>query len=279
MIKKVLSGQKIINIGTNLPAPLAASKLTEMGALVIKIEPPSEDPLQNICPDWYQLLIAGQKVIKLDLKTKSGLKHLHQHLEESDLFLSSSRLSALERMGVDWNSLHQSYPNLCMVSIIGFSPPNEELAGHDLTYQASANLVTPPQLPRSLYADLFGAERTVQAILGCLLHRNIHNQSIYRIVTLEDSIKDLGLPFNFGLTTPHGFLGGASLRYNLYKTMDGWIALAALENKFWTKLINILDLDISDITKENLDVVFLQKTSDDWAVLGKRFDLPISKIN
>lgn len=277
-MNKSLLGLKIVNIGYNLPAPLAASKLTQLGASVIKIEPIGGDPFHTFCPDWYQELVAGQKVLELDLKTKEGIKVLHSHLNDCDVFLTSSRISSLSRMGLHWGYLHPTYPNLCMVSIVGSPPPKDHIPGHDLTYQAQANLVNPPNLPISLFADIFGAELVVQAILSLVIQRNINKESGFEMVSLSNALEDLKLPIHYKLTIPGGMLGGGNPRYNLYQTNDGWVAIAALEEKLWQNLVNQLNLEETEITKYTLQNIFSQKSASDWENWALQRDIPLVAI-
>jgi alpha-methylacyl-CoA racemase len=59
---------RVLTLAVNLPGPLAASRLCAMGAFVIKVEPPGGDPLERMCPVYYEDLSAGQEVVRLDLK-------------------------------------------------------------------------------------------------------------------------------------------------------------------------------------------------------------------
>ncbi|NIV11612.1 MAG: CoA transferase, partial [Aliifodinibius sp.] len=68
--------------GFNLPVPLASSRLTELGAQVIKIEPPNGDPFKKFCPQWYEEIILGQEVYQVNLKSNPGKAKLHKFLEE-----------------------------------------------------------------------------------------------------------------------------------------------------------------------------------------------------
>src|SRR5437588_395014 len=144
---KCLQDTKIVSLALNAPGPAAAMRLVRMGAECIKIEPPSGDLLKSAAPAWYAELIENQKVVSLDLKTAVGREQLHHFLSHANLLLTSFRPSALQRLGVDWETLHAKYPRLCMVSIIGYPVPEQEVPGHDLTYQAKLGLLQPPEMP------------------------------------------------------------------------------------------------------------------------------------
>jgi len=162
---------RVISLATNIPGPVAAARLRDMGADVVKVEPPSGDALALASPQWYAELHEGLEVFQLDLKTDNGKEQLHEHLAKSDLLLTASRPSALFRLDLAWSTLANCYPELCQVAIIGYAPPNAEKPGHDLTYQAGLGLVTPPELPRTIAADFAGAERAVTLALGLLYQR------------------------------------------------------------------------------------------------------------
>src|SRR6476661_2061879 len=97
---KALQGIKVVTLAVNLPGPVAASRLCELGAGVLKVEPPSGDPLARMCPSWYGSLAAGQTVISLDLKDEHDRAELERHLEQSDLLLTSMRPEALARLSL-----------------------------------------------------------------------------------------------------------------------------------------------------------------------------------
>ena len=81
-----------------------------MGAAVTKIEPPTGDGLSKFAPAWYESLCAGQTVKQLDLKTPDGRNQLDALLANADLLLAAFRPAALQRLGLDWPSLHARYP-------------------------------------------------------------------------------------------------------------------------------------------------------------------------
>ena len=177
-----------------------------------------------------------------------------------------------------WEAIRQKYPRLCHVEIIGFSPPEEEKPGHDLTYQAEHGLVAPPGLPRALYADLFGAQKAVQAALALLLGRETAGRGGRMQVYLDQAVEALSMPIRHALTGAGELLGGGLARYNLYKTRDGWIALAALEDKFWHPLLASLGLPEADATKENLDEIFIRQDTSTWLHWAQEHDFPLSEV-
>lgn len=166
-----LRGVQVLTLAVNLPGPAATSRLCAMGASVIKVEPAGGDPLALMCPGYYGDVIAGQEVVRLDLKDQKDRASLDGKLEGMDLLLTASRPAALGRLGLSWPELHADSPRLCQVAIVGHPPPNEDAPGHDLTYQARFGTLSPPGMPPVLVADLAGAERAVSAALSLLFAR------------------------------------------------------------------------------------------------------------
>ena len=82
-------------------------------------------------PQWYRDMAAGQKLVRLDLKSDAGRSELDRLLTDADLLISATRPAAMERLGLGWQALHERYPKLCVVAITGFPAPRENEAGHD----------------------------------------------------------------------------------------------------------------------------------------------------
>jgi crotonobetainyl-CoA:carnitine CoA-transferase CaiB-like acyl-CoA transferase len=269
-------GARIVSLAVNVPGPVAAAALRDLGASVVKVEPPGGDPLAGINPDWYADLTSGMQVRVLDLKTDADHATFEELLASADLLLTSIRPSALERLGLGWPDLHASYPRLCQVAIVGYESPRQNLAGHDLTYQADMGLVVPPALPRTLVADLGGAQRAVIAALALLMARDRSGEGASVEVSLNDAARFFAEPLVRGLTGERGALGGQLPAYGLYRTRDGWLAVAALEPRFRETLGRELGVDPGD--HEALARAFAERTSADWETWAEARDLPITGV-
>lgn len=271
-----LSGVAIVSLAVNLPGPVAAARLRDLGASVTKIEPPEGDPLSRGCPHWYRALCKNVRIVPLDLKGAADRDRLSEILEKSDLLLTSLRPSAIDRLGLGWNELHAKYPRLCQVAIVGHLPPEANRPGHDLTYQADLGLVSPPDLPRSLLADLGGAEEAVSAAIALLLTRERNGTARMTYVSLAEAAARFALPHQYGLTSAAGLLGGGWPGYNLYQTADEWIAVAALEPHFAERLVR--ELGVESLTHEFLSQAFLARTADEWTRWAATRDLPLVTV-
>ena len=272
----VLSGINVISLSINTPGPVAASRLAEMGARVTKIEPPSGDPLKTFAPEWYKSLASSQRIVTLDLKNPDERQELETLLKEAELLLASSRPSALRRLHLDWKTLHAHHPRLCFVGIVGYPEPQEERSGHDLTYLASAGLVSPPQLPPSLFVDLAGAERCVSLALALLLRRERTGEAGCATVSLYQCAVELAAPVGAGLTCYNGMLRGSHPLYRLYEARDGWIAVAALEPHFAERLL--LGLALQQPDREKLAEIFRQRSAEEWEQWAIEHDLPLAAV-
>ena len=251
---------RVVTTGLNIPGPVAAARLRELGATVTKVEPPRGDPLATVAPGWYEELVTGQEVVRRDLKQQT----IDDLLGEADLLLTSQRVTALARMGLAWDALHERHPRLSQVAIVG----DGERAGHDLTYLAGRGLLDPPRLPRTVMADLMGAERAVTAALALLLA----GRPSYVEVSLAEVADALAAPLRAGLTEPGGMLGGGLPVYGLYEASDGWIAVAALEPGFRERLASGLGVEL---TRTALETAFRSRTTVEWEEWALDHDLPI----
>jgi alpha-methylacyl-CoA racemase len=263
-----LAGIRIVSIALNLPGPLTLARLTAEGATGIKVEPPDGDPMAGFSPAWYDALHQGVQVRRLDLKSPRGQAALHRLLGKADLLVASQRPAALARLGLDRAAMARAHPSMRWLNIVG-ELGDPERPGHDLTYQAGVGLVG-RDMPRTLLADLFGAERAVIAAL--LLLRQ--PAPAYAQVGLKDALDTAAMPARVGLTLPFGLLGGALPTYNVYETRRGRVAVAALEPHFRERLYAALGLPDG----QALDGVMLTKTAAQWQRWAERLDLPLSRV-
>lgn len=265
----------VVNLAMNLPGPAAARRFVELGSQVIKVEPPAGDPMEQYHAEWYRDLAKGQKIVRLDLKAASDRDRLGRLLANADLLITASRPAALQRLGLGWPTLKKSCTRLCQVAIVGYPAPRQNEAGHDLTYQASLGLLTPPHMPRTLLADMAGAERTVSAALALLLARDRGQGRGYAEVALAEAAAAMAEPLRYATTTPGANLGGGLPEYNLYAAADGWVAVAALEPHFKGRLESALGISSGDEYRQ----IFSTRSAAEWQAWGQEQDVPIVAVN
>jgi len=238
---QTLKGVRVLSLALNLPGPAALMRCQQMGASCVKLEPPapvgapagsSGDPMAWYKRDAYDQLHQGVRVATADLKSEKGQKSLHRELAKAHVLLTSFRPSALRKLGLDWKDLHQRYPVLSVVAIVGAPGARAEEPGHDLTYLADNGLVNGLELPPTLYADMGGSLIASEAVLQATLLQARKGQGHYFEVALSDAAAYLALPRHWGLTVPGAAVGGGHAGYRVYPCKDGRVAVAALEPHF-----------------------------------------------
>lgn len=250
-----LRGVRVLSLALNLPGPAALMRCRAMGATCVKLEPPAGDPMGLYNPPAYAQLHDGVKVLKGDLKTAAGQKLLQRELSKADVLLTSFRPSALAKLGLGWKALHGQYPSLSQVAIVGAAGARAEEPGHDLTYLADNGLVNGLELPPTLYADMAGSLMASEAVLQAALHGSqryagtgdVHPRGVFIEVALASAAGYLALPRHWGLTQPHGSVGGAHAGYKVYPCKDGRVAVAALEPHFAAALCAAAGVAASDV--------------------------------
>lgn len=272
-----LALERVVSLAINLPGPLAAARLRDLGAEVITLLPPSGDPIKAAAPQWFDELHAGMEVRTVNLKDPQELESLHELLHNTDLLITSNRPSALARLGLDFDSLHQRHPHLCQIAIVGHPGPEADVPGHDLTYQAVNGVLRPPAMPLTLVSDLAGAERAVSEALAALMQRErFGGGGCLREVALSDAAAAMALPLRHQLTTEGGVLGGGFPAYNIYRAREGHVALAALEPQFLKTTLRELGVDN---TKEAFEEVLAQRTAAEWEAWADTHDVPLTAVH
>lgn len=272
----LLAGVRVVSIATNVPGPVAVARLVALGASGCKVEPPGGDYLAFAARGWYDALRAGCDVQVLDLKTPEGQGALGDELAGADVFLTSHRPRALERLGLASDALLERFPRLCVVRIVGHAEADGDLPGHDLTYQATAGLVTPPTLPPTLFADVAAGEAAATAACALLVQRSRTGAGGVHEVVMTQVARQLAEPRWHGLTAAGGMLGGGLPAYGVYAARRGWIAVAALEPAFLQRLA--AGLGIPDVTEAALAAAFATRHASDWASWGRAQDVPIAVV-
>jgi alpha-methylacyl-CoA racemase len=289
-----LKGTRIVSLALNLPGPAALMRCQQMGARCVKIEPPPHptapagtpgDALGLYNRPAYDQLHQGVKVLCANLKSKEGQAVLHRQLKKADILLTSFRPSALKKLGLSWKSLHQQYPSLSWVTIVGAPGKRAEEPGHDLTYQAENDLISGLNLPRTLAADMAGALMASEAILQSRLHQLRKKRGSRIEVALSESANFLAMPHWWGLTQPGSALGGGHAGYKVYPCQDGRVAVAALEAHFAVDLARLVGLPQTHImamfapeSHTAMQSYFANKTRVELEQIAKEHDIPLCTL-
>lgn len=273
-----LNGVRVVSIAINLPGPAAAARLAGQGAAVTTALPPSGDPMEQFAEAYFEELHAGQTVRRIDLKSPDGRAEVDELLSDADVFITSSRPSALRRLGLDFASVHERHPQVCQVDIVGYPGEQAEAAGHDLTYQAGTGLLGEGRMPTTLVVDLAGSERAAAEASAALVARARTGEGVRREVALSDLAHTMSRPYTHGLTAPGQLLGGGLPVYGIYAAAEGQVALAALEPHFTTALLAALEITPEDLTRQHLEEVFARRTATEWADWASEHDIPLTPL-
>jgi crotonobetainyl-CoA:carnitine CoA-transferase CaiB-like acyl-CoA transferase len=229
---KPLAGVTVVELTRYLPGPYCTRLLADLGAHVIKIEPPQGDPMRGVAwPGAYDFLNGGKEIVTLDLRDAEAREEVHVLLARAAVCVEGFRPATAREIGIDGAALAARYPHLvhCSISGYGQAGPDADRAAHDLNYQADAGLlglVSPGHVPGLLIADITAAYHATIAILAALVSR--------RGAKLDVSLVEAArawVPF-----APPPVLRGDFACYNVYETSDGGhVALGALEPKFWER--------------------------------------------
>lgn len=272
--RTALAGVTVITLAVNLPGPLAAARLVQLGAHVIKVEPPAGDPLAFAAPDYYAELAAGQDVRTLDLKTAEARRQLDELASSAHVLLTAMRPRAAHNLGLpELVAQH----GLVHVEIVGFAGERENVPGHDLTYQAAHGSLVPGSMPTVPVADVLGGEHAVTQALAGLRQREQDpagtSAGVVRRVVLDDAAGWAAGMARHGITAPGGPLGGGSPFYDTYATADGHIALGAVEPHFAQAVAQAIGAD-----RETLTRAFAARPTQAWVELAQQHDIPLEPI-
>ncbi len=181
-----LQGIRIVELTTNVAAPMATLMLADQGADVIRIESVGQgDPARalgatrNGVTSYYLSLNRNKRAIAIDLKDPRSRPLMADLLHSADVFVQNARPGVMERLGYDYEKVHQLNPSLVYVSLSGFGPdgPGAENRVYDLVIQAVSGMVRVqtgahgPEFVKNIVCDKVAAVTTAQAISAALLAR------------------------------------------------------------------------------------------------------------
>ncbi|KAA0915661.1 CaiB/BaiF CoA transferase family protein [Psychrobacter sp. ANT_WB68] len=264
-----LQGIKVVDLSRNLPGPFATRLLADLGAQIVKIEPPQGDPARAF-GELFTALNHGKDTQKVDFRDEAGIDAIKEQVKEADVMLDSFRPGVLEAMGLSFSELQALNPKLVMVSITGYGHADGESvthnwsqkAGHDINFMAMSGALDQLKtakggqaMPNIQFADLAGGSDTaVIALLAAVIaakstgkgrHINISmTHSLYHHMVMPKSTGKLIEQMTGKKPVPqYDFLGGLLPCYRLYKTSDDrYMAIGSLELKFWQGLCEVLEL-------------------------------------
>jgi len=261
-----LDGLRVLDIGTLFPAPLCAAMLGDLGADVIKVEPPGGDSLRSVGAkvDGHSLgwAVVGRnkRSITLDLNQPRGQALLHRLVERADLVVENLPERSLERWHCTYAELAARNPRLVVVSLscFGRSGPYAERAGNGTLAEAFGGLTQmtgerdgPPLLTSLPIGDVLAAIFGVLGALAACYQRDARGGRGQRVdVSMYEPILQFlinGVPL-YARTGQVERRSGSripgAVPRNTYRTRDGrWLALSAVTDRLVAALLRLMGRD------------------------------------
>ncbi|MGD0300222.1 MAG: CaiB/BaiF CoA-transferase family protein [Bryobacteraceae bacterium] len=283
----VLQGIVVLDLTRLLPGAVATQQLADWGAEVVKIEEPrAGDYARDMNPAVFARTNSGKKSVSIDLKHPRGREIFFSLARKADVLIEGNRPRAMARLGLGYDELRAVNPRLIYLSLTGYGQqgPYAQLAGHDVNYMALGGVLSLnlPVIPGVQIADLVGGSmQAVNGILLALLARHQTGQGRHVDISMYAGVTSLlTIPLAAWRDTGrepmpgNEVLSGRFACYNLYQASDArWLAVGALEPKFWAELCRRLGVDDliarqfeepNDRVKERVASTFRSKSARVW---------------
>jgi crotonobetainyl-CoA:carnitine CoA-transferase CaiB-like acyl-CoA transferase len=254
----------VVDLSHAIAGPTCTNMLVELGATVIKVEPPGTgdgfrhytehggEPMLSIP---FASINAGKRSIALDLKTPAGVDLLWRLLERADLLVENFRPGVLDRLGLGFDALHARNPRLILVSITGFGQtgPLADRGAYDHIAQAMSGIAllnTGPEGPQKIgmpIIDSFTGYLATIGLLAALRRRDASGVGEHVDVAMLDAalklVNTTVSVHSYTGRTPGG-TGNRGFRLvatsEFYPTAQGWIALGANNQQQVEALLRVL---------------------------------------
>lgn len=313
-----LAGVRVLDFSQVMAGPFSTMLLADLGADVIKIEPPTGDQTRSSMgfkmkgPDSMGFLNMNRnkRSITIDLKTDAGREAFYKLTETADILVENYRPGVVKKLGVDYETLRKINPKLIYASISGFGQtgPWADRPGFDLMAQAMSGVMSvtghpgmPPVKAGVPVADIGCALFCTYAILSAYIGRQKNGEGQYIDASLFEaalafSIWDTSEYWGTGVEpTPVGTSNKMSAPYQAVKSKDGYFVMGATNQKLWIQLCNqigrpeLLDdprfatnpdrLKHRELLIEELEKTFVTKTSDEWVDELLAVGIPAGKMS
>jgi CoA:oxalate CoA-transferase len=258
----ILQKVRILDCTRNIAGPVATMLAAEMGADVIKVEPPGGDEMRQWPPFvdgesvYFVSCNRGKRSIVLDLKTSEGKNLFHRLLATADVFVENFRPGTLEKLGLGWSDLHERYPKLVWVSVSGYgrSGPRATAPAYDSMIQAYTGIMgitgeqdrppvrcggSPIDIATAYLAwgaIMTGIHAAAQTGRGMLLEVSLMESALgFMHAYLQGALVGLPLPVRLGSETLGIYPLGA------FETRNGEYCLVQVSNEHqWRRFCDLL---------------------------------------
>jgi len=299
-----LAGIRILDFSVLLPGPFATSILGDLGADIIKVEPPGGDFARRMPEALFRVANRNKRNISLDLKHADSGRIVEHLAKWADVAFETFRPGVAARLGIGYQALNKLNPRIVYCALTGYgqSGPWRDAPGHDLNYLAAAGALMfsghwlkPPQRSGLPVADIAGGAFAVIAILAALHEREATGKGS----ELDLSLYEAAL---FSTAARHGLDLEADGRAHLYPTNDLFetsdgqrVALGIVEPHFWENFRDtarefeprLADPKFSDEASRRqhgdelsglIATVFRQKTLQQWLTHFAGRDVPLQAV-
>lgn len=300
-----LAGLKVVELVGLAPAPFATTVLADLGADVIRID--RAKPGFDVLSFPNDPLTRTRRWIGLDTKSPQGKELALRLIDRADVLIEGFRPGVTERLGIGPSDCLARNPRLIYGRITGWGQdgPLATAAGHDINYIGLAGALEPigragerPVPPLNLLGDFGGG--------GLLLAMGVLAALVERATSGRGQVVDASMVDGAALLTTalHGLrniglwsrgrganmLDGGAPFYDTYETADGrYVAVGAIEERFWTDLIKVLGLDPDEVSgrhnptewpavRDKLAAVIRTRTRDEWEKLAEGTDACLTPV-
>ncbi len=254
-LRTFLSGVRILDLSQYIPGPLATLLLADMGAEVIKVEPPRGDEMRTLgprdaqgAPIFYNSLNAGKTIRHIDLKDDDGRAVFLDLVRSADVVVEGFRPGVIERLGIGYDVLSAANSGIVLCSISGYGVGSElaAKAGHDANYLAQMGMLDRNGTDGPMFfdppvSDVAGSLFAAIAILGALHGRHRTGRGCAIDLGLADTAMPMQLlqvaAFGANGSVPRRgetYLNGGAAYYQVYAIREArHVVLGAIEPKFW----------------------------------------------
>jgi crotonobetainyl-CoA:carnitine CoA-transferase CaiB-like acyl-CoA transferase len=312
-----LDGIRVIELSRHLAGPFASMTLGDLGADVLKVEPPGRgDDTRGFPPFWngescyFLSANRNKRSITLNLGSSDGQEILRRLVADADILIENFRAGTMERWGLGYDDLREINPRLifCTISAVGSDGPDRDRAGVDLLMQAYAGLMSitgeegrPPVRVGTSVVDLTAGANAVQAILAALYVRE-RTGAGQRVESslLEGQVSWLTYHAvsHFASGETPGRLGsahGSVAPYGAFPTGDGYLVVAVATDALWRRFClaierpdlvdeprfatNPMRCQNRDDLEPELIAVLASESAVEWANRMDAAGVPCSPVN
>lgn len=302
MTPPALDGIRVLDLSQGAAGPICTQVLGDLGADVIKVEPPDGEWGRTLGPPFVQGVAAAflgmnrnKRSLTVDLKRPGAAEVIRRLAQGCDVFVESFRPGVTERLGVSYEALAADHPALiyCSITAFGAAGPWRDRPGVDGVVQAASGLMSvtgaadgPPVKVGVPAADMVGGHLAAQGILAALVARSRGAQGQRVEISLLDALiafQAVPLAMYFASGKPPERTGSAApyaAPNEALPTKDGYIMVAAYTPARWQSLCAVIgrpdwlaDPRFADGAQrvhhraalaEELAAVFRQATTAEW---------------